>query len=117
MNTSIDRHMREVHSDIEFACLYTVDCGGDAHGIRRLNTLSKDDMSAIKDTIWRRKFEGYCPQGGDNFALKHSDQRVDIFVIGAGWGGAKDIGNIYRSEICEASSAYWSREQGILHPP
>ena len=42
--------------------------------LRKDRCLTQAELEQVKNTIWRRKFEGYCPGRTTNFGLENSGE-------------------------------------------
>lgn len=130
LNRMIDEHMREAHGTAEYACLYTVICPTGEAELQLRTSLTQADLDAVKSTMWRRKFEDYCPGRTTNFGLENSGEaeagkpgwenyrRRDVWSDGGFmgesgrfWGGSFSAGPW---TPCTRDKAYWTREDGIV---
>lgn len=129
----VDEHMRTMHGTAEYACLYTVVCppGGEAQ-LQLRTSLTQAELEQVKNTIWRRKFEGYCPGRTTNFGLENSGEaealargwdryrRRDVWTSAGGLMGenGRFSGGSFAPfngwTPCTRDLAYWTREDGIV---
>jgi hypothetical protein len=133
LNAQVDGHMRSMHGTAEYACLYTVVCppGRDAE-LQLRTRLTQAELEQVKNTIWRRRFEGYCPGRTTNFGLENSGEaealargwdtyrRRDVWTSGGGFMGesSRFSGGSFAPfngwTPCTRDKAYWTREDGIV---
>lgn len=122
LNGHIDKHMREVHRDVPFACLYTVTCKSGGAAMEIQVELTPEELITAKREIWRRRFEDYCPGRTANIGLEHGGDKYpaqDKWAFGHGFGGATGFGQggSFSAEPwtpCTRELAYWTREDGII---
>jgi hypothetical protein len=133
LERQVDGHMRDVHRDAEYACLYAVDCSSGEARLQLQTQLTPGKLQRIRNEIWRRRFENYCTGKVANFGLAHGqlagseakDVPQDCYAFGGGFGGAAGIlsGCVFAPPgtwtPCTRDQAYWTREQGIVRqtPP
>lgn len=124
LNGQIESHMRGVHGETDFACLYAVSCESGAPRLELQTALTSEKMDSIKQTIWRRWSENYCAGQVTNLGLEHSHEGAfvprDCFSVGNGFGGAVGFASgcafheHSRDTPCTRDKAYWTREHGIV---
>lgn len=122
LNGQIDKHMRDVHDDVPFACLYTVACATGSALLEIRTSLTNEDLVRVKNEIWRRRFENYCAGRTANIGLEHGGGTYpaqDKWVFGHGFGGATGFGQAGSFSAgpwtpCTYDNAYWTREGGIV---
>lgn len=130
-NRLIGRHLREAHGTADYACVYTVNCASGDAMLELRTHLTQSDFEPIKATIWRRKFENYCPGRTTNFGIENSGEadaiaqgwedyrRRDIWVDGGfiGEDGRYSGGSFAPKDSwtrCTRDKAYWTRQTGII---
>lgn len=131
LNREVDHHMREFHGTADYACLYTVICSNGEATLQLRTSLTQTELDAVKATIWRRKFEDFCPGRTTNFGLENSGEaesrrhgwenyrRRDIWFNGGFMG---ENGNFWGGSFapydgwtpCTRGKAYWTREGDIV---
>ena len=130
-NREVDGHMRRIHREADYACLYTVTCDGAEARIELRTELTPAQLKHIRSEIWRRRFETYCTGHAPNFALEHGpwtpsgdpdrSPPADIYVFPGGFGGADGplampnaLGPPGSHPPCTRETAYWTREHGVI---
>jgi hypothetical protein len=130
LNRMVDDHMRQWHATAEYACFYTVKCVNGEAVLELRSNLTQSELDKVKATIWRRRFEGYCPGRTTNFGLENSGEaealergwddyrRRDIWFDGGFvgehgrfWGGSFAPEGSWSP--CTRENAYWTRDKGI----
>lgn len=128
LNGQIESHMRGVHGDTAFACLYAISCDSGAPRLELQTALTPEKMGSIKQTIWRRWTEDYCTGPVTNLGLEHSREGLhvppsvprDCYSVGNGFGGATGFArgcafhDNSRDIPCTRDKAYWTREDGLV---
>lgn len=122
LNGFIDKHMREVHANVPFACLYTVTCSTGGAAMEIQVELTPEELVTAKREIWRRRFEDYCTGRTANIGLEHGGNEYpeqDKWAFGHGFGGATGFGQSgsFSAEPwtpCTRDLAYWTRDDGII---
>ena len=121
LNGYVDRHMRDVHTNVPFACLYTLTCASGEARLEIQIELTPEELYFIKQQIWRRRFEDYCPGPTANIGLEHGvTGNLDKWRFGYGFGGATGLaaGDAFAPAgtwtPCTRDKAYWTREDGIV---
>ena len=87
LDRMIDSHLHERHEGVEYACLYTVTCASGRARLELRTSLSDTELDDIREAIWRRKFEDYCPGRTTNLGLEFltpdaGQARRDIWTFG-----------------------------------
>jgi hypothetical protein len=131
LNAQIDAHMRSVHGDTDYACLYTITCASGRARLEPQAELTPAELVRVKNQVWRRLFDKECPAPTTNIGLEHSqtpretpfgpsEPPRDCYSFGNGFGGASGIwsGCAFaapsRTDTCTRDRAYWTREDGIV---
>lgn len=120
LNGYVDRHMRDIHHDVDFVCLYTVRCDSGSADLEIQTELTPDELVAIRNDIWRRRFDSYCEGRTANIGLEHGGSGAqDKWHFGFGFGGASGFaaGGAFAANgaaPCTRDMAYWTREDGII---
>lgn len=131
-NRMVDKHMREFHGTAEYACVYTVNCATGEALLQLRTSLTQAELDTVKKTVWRRRFENYCPGRTTNFGIENSGEaeylhrpgweryrRRDIWFDGDFVG---EDGNFWGGSFappggwtpCTRDNAYWTRDDGII---
>jgi hypothetical protein len=130
-NDLVDEHMRQAHETAEYACVYTFKCENGAAVLELRTSLTEAEFDAVKASIWRRKFEDYCPGRTTNFGIENSGEaealeqgwenyrRRDIWFDGGFMGeSGRFAGGSFAPaggwQRCTRDKAYWTRGAGIV---
>lgn len=131
LDGQIDEHMRSVHGETDYACLYTITCTSGRARLEPQADLTPAELERVKKQAWRRLFDNECPAPTTNIGLEHShtprqtrfgpsEPPRDCYSFGTGFGGASGIMSgcaftaAFQTESCTRDKAYWTREAGIV---
>ncbi len=132
LNREIDEHMRSVHGNTAYACLYTISCADGRPHMDLQANLASAQLDRVRNQVWRRFFDNECAAPTTNIGLEHSHTPIqglhgglsepprDCYSFGNGFGGASGILSgcaftaALQTETCTRDKAYWTREDGII---